>query len=97
MDSNTQYLILTIVDHDAKLLQEKVDVSIISYFPSFSQHHKDISTSIQVMFEDFKLYRQCKRKKKNPQSSNKSTLTFSELSLCQRGTKRLTVIKKAVS
>lgn len=46
---------LTAVYHNAKLFQEEVDVSVIFHFSSFSEHHQNRSTSVQILLQDLQL------------------------------------------
>lgn len=48
---------LTAVHHDAKLLQEEVDISVVFHFSSFSKHHENVPTAIQKLLQDMQLKR----------------------------------------
>jgi len=45
----------TTVDHDSKLLQEKVDISVIFHFSSFTEHDQHISPAVQVVLQHLQL------------------------------------------
>lgn len=48
---------LTAVHHDAKLLQEEVDISVVFHFSSFSEHDKNVPATIQMLLQDLQLQR----------------------------------------
>lgn len=48
-------LTFTIIDHDSKLLQEKVYVGVVLRFSSFAQHDQHVSSTVQVMLQHLKL------------------------------------------
>ncbi len=46
---------LTIIDHDAKLLQEEVDISVLFELPSLCHQHQDTPTFVHVVTKHMEL------------------------------------------
>lgn len=53
--SCVQSLMLTAVHHDAELLQEKIDISVIFHFSSFSEHGENVPASDKILLQDLQL------------------------------------------
>lgn len=46
---------LTAVHHDAELFQEKIDISVIFHFSSFSEHGENVPASDKILLQDLQL------------------------------------------